>query len=137
AFGPAPFRVEARLDAGRLDAAAVESEELVTRFAGSYHAWYLRGRILRARREHERAVAALDRALALDPASVGARLEKAESLFELGRVEEAKPLVDAVTAEAPHLEPAWYLGGRVLRRLGRLGEAKASFERALALDPKS
>lgn len=79
---------------------------------------------------YEQALAAYDRAIALDPAFTDARLHRAATMEELGRPDEAQDAYRAL----PGAEPLVALGAMALGAL-ELDEAAGLFDRALALQP--
>ena len=74
-----------------------------------------------------------DRALALKP-TPGARHNRAQALFALGRLREAKLELDTVVAAQPDLHAAWSLLGSVLSAQGD-AKAEQAYRRALMLRP--
>jgi tetratricopeptide (TPR) repeat protein len=83
------------------------------------------------------ALAACDRATALDPNSASAWLWKGSVLNNLGRNVEALAACDRATALDPNSASAWLFKGRTLTDLGRNVEALAACDRAIELDPNS
>ena len=85
--------------------------------------------------EAEGALAAFDRALALDPASADARREKSLALEKLGRLKEA----EAELLEAVELRPDYWANQNALGvhywRHGRYGEAERAFRKVVELVP--
>jgi tetratricopeptide (TPR) repeat protein len=86
--------------------------------------------------EHYRkAQAAFERALALQPDQIDARIYMANMFTDTGRVEKAVPLLrDALTANPNHAEIHWELG-YAYRFAGMLQESVSESERARQLDP--
>jgi len=80
----------------------------------------------------EEALSACERALTLDPARLDARINHATALLALGRAEEARRELEGL--DVPQ---ALVQRGLACMVLGRHGEALASYERALTLDPGS
>lgn len=98
-------------------------------------AWVEEGRRLERQERNTSALAAYDRALALDPAFEPAWMRKALLLEELDRVEEALAAYAALLERHPsHLAACSNRAGLFLQE-GRLDEALASLELALAADP--
>ncbi|MEE4173189.1 MAG: tetratricopeptide repeat protein [Xanthomonadales bacterium] len=85
----------------------------------------------------EKALEAANRALALDPDNVEARLGLASEKMNAGNRQEALRLYDEVIQLQPSLATAWQWRGRALAREGRIEDALASYERAMSLDPRS
>lgn len=134
-FGVHFLAAEVTFDLGELDRADAQSSDLVTRWPGSYHSWHLRGRVLRSRRDHARAVDAFERALAIRPEAIGSRLLLAESELDLGHSAVADVVTRELVLRAPTSDHAWFLRGRALRAGKRFAEAVAAFDRALLLRP--
>ena len=82
------------------------------------------------------AIAALRHAVELQPVFVEARVKLGEALQATGRVGEAESAYLAALAEDPVRHPgAWNNLGMLYMGMGRLGEARTMFERALGLAP--
>ena len=84
---------------------------------------------------HEDALAAINRALALDASVPGAHHDRALTLHSLGRDEEALPSAREATRLDPDLFEAWLTEGAILASLGRIEEALPRFRRAVELRP--
>lgn len=80
-------------------------------------------------------LAALEQAIARDPADVGAWHERGTALFMLGRMADALASYERVIALAPQLAEPHDNRGLVLQRLGRFGEAIDSHAAAIARNP--
>ena len=91
------------------------------------------GNVLADVEEHDEALRSFRQALALQPGYRKALLSQAELLAKTGRAEAALACLDA--AEHRDSAEVALARGSVLRRAGRLDEALAAFEGALALDP--
>lgn len=81
------------------------------------------------------AVAAFERAVALTPQDVRARVKLAQTLSRLERHPEAVEQFRRVVEQAPEDADAHAMLGTELRWTGQTGEARAELERALSLDP--
>jgi len=106
-------------------------------------AWAHLGRSLSAsasfelggREEYAQARQSYEKALALLPSSIEARIYTANMYTDTGRVEQAVPLLrEALKANPNHAEVHWELG-YAYRFGGMLKESAAECERARALDP--
>lgn len=75
-----------------------------------------------------------DRAIALRPDAPGARHNRAQALFSLGRVAEARVELDELLAGNADLHAAWNLLGSVLAAQGD-ARAEQAYRRALMLRP--
>jgi adenylate cyclase len=86
---------------------------------------------------HERALPALDRALALNPNSADVRAMRGMVLNFLGRPEEGLKDIELAIRHNPH-HPDWYLIGigRAYYMLGRYEEAVPLIERLVAATPE-
>jgi len=101
-----------------------------------------RGSVLMALEAYDRAVAAFDQALGLDPGASGVWVSKAEALrlwaHDLGAQEKFAEALDAAE-EGLRLEPenpvAHAVKGAVLSVMGRCGEAVTALDEAIRLDP--
>jgi tetratricopeptide (TPR) repeat protein len=76
-----------------------------------------------------------DRALLLAPHYVDACNNRAVTLWNIGRFEEALAGFDSALSRRPDYVEAHFNRGNVLRDMLRLDEAMASFDRATAIDP--
>ena len=85
----------------------------------------------------DQAIAVLQKAKEMDPANPLARLRKAMALSHVHRDDEALEELLALQQLAPRESTVHVQMGKVLKKLGRLHEALASFNHALDLDPKS
>jgi adenylate cyclase len=110
--------------------------------------YILRGRAARAKGPagNTEAIGLFERALALDPRSVGAQAQLANAL--LSRVDgvtdstaadiaRAEGLIDQVLATSPRNLLAHFAKGQALRVQGRCGEASVEYETVLAYDRNS
>jgi tetratricopeptide (TPR) repeat protein len=90
-----------------------------------------------ARRRGDRAasLAHFEAASAVDPAQVGVKLERANDLRELGRLDEAESLLRTVLEEHPQHVGAVVGLGHVLRRRGDRTGSLAQFRAAGAANP--
>ena len=79
--------------------------------------------------------AAFEAALARDPTYVEARYGLALALQDLGMPAEALAEIDMLAAAYPVLPAIHYARGSMLADLNRADDARAAYERALALDP--
>jgi DNA-binding winged helix-turn-helix (wHTH) protein/TolB-like protein/Tfp pilus assembly protein PilF len=87
------------------------------------------------REQYHKARAAYERALAIQPAQLEAKIFLANLLVDTGKVEEAVPLLrDALKTNPNHAAAHWELG-YAYRFAGMLEESVAECERALQLDP--
>lgn len=86
-------------------------------------------------RRLDSALALLDRALRVRPASAEVLANRANVLNLLGRHREAQESAERAAALSPHSVEAQYNVGLALQSLGRPADALACYERALAIRP--
>ena len=85
--------------------------------------------------QYEKARAAYERALSLEPDRIETKIHMANLLTDTGRVEEAIPLLrDAIKTNPNHADAHWELG-YAYRHGGMLEESVKECERARELDP--
>jgi DNA-binding winged helix-turn-helix (wHTH) protein/TolB-like protein len=90
---------------------------------------------LEGRDYYQKAQAAFDRALGLQPAQIDTRVYLANFLTDTGRVEQAVPLLrESLKTNPNHAELHWELG-YAYRYAGMLNESVEECERARQLDP--
>ena len=86
-------------------------------------------------KQFESAVAAYDKAVALNPSYVDAWSNRGAALRALGQFESAVASYDKAIALNPSYIEAWYNRGNALRDLRQLEAALESYSRAIDLDP--
>lgn len=82
-----------------------------------------------------RALARLDRAIALRPDHPQVHSNRGNALFHLGRPAEALASYETASALAPDYVDAHYNRGNILYAMGRCEDAAASFDRCIVLRP--
>jgi tetratricopeptide (TPR) repeat protein len=92
------------------------------------------------RRQFERALGYLERALALEPGNPQVICEMAQTLAHLGRWPGALALYEQIQEVGPHISSqdlamAWRGRGFVLIEMEQLDEAEAAFHTSLELEP--
>jgi tetratricopeptide (TPR) repeat protein len=134
--GVIPVEAAARIREA-LEAAEGESAPVTaaTAIASAAQAWE-RAKTLRAAGRVEEALAACDRALAIDPLYAPAWCGKGDLLRERERYEEAVAAYDHALANDLLLAVAWYGKAQALNKLKLRDEALQAYERALGLEPK-
>ncbi|MBI5300426.1 MAG: tetratricopeptide repeat protein [Deltaproteobacteria bacterium] len=95
----------------------------------------MRGIVLGELNRNKEALAAYDRAIAIDPNFASAHSNRGNALSELGRNKEALAAYDRAIAIDPNFTLAHSNRGVVLRELNRNKEALATYDRAIAIDP--
>ena len=90
------------------------------------------------KRDHAKALASFDAALAKQPDLTAARFNRAVVLLRLGESAKASPELAKIWADesSPLRAEAAYHNGIALDRLGRAADAETWLGRALSLDPK-
>jgi tetratricopeptide (TPR) repeat protein len=86
--------------------------------------------VLRQRGKYAEALAACERALALDPSSTAAWSSKGAAMTEQGRYDEALVAHEQALTLDPNNIRAWNGKGYAMRRLGRIAESDAAYQRA-------
>lgn len=79
----------------------------------------------------------LDRKIALDPENFTAHFKRGNTLYKLGRKEEALACYDKALEINPENGKAYFNRGIVLSSLGRKEEALASYDKVLEINPNS
>lgn len=103
-----------------------------------FHLGFLK---VKARRYAE-AIGFLDQGSALEPTNPRFAFEKAISLMELRRRDEALALFETINLVGPHVSPlhlarAWRGRGSVLLEMGHLDRAEGAFQESLKFEPKN
>jgi len=126
------------LAAGGYEAAARMFERAIAAGGGGEAAHHANlGAALLGQNKRDEALAAYQRALALQPEYEEAHFSAALILLELGRLDEARPHLDRSLALRPGSAETHQALARLLARQGRAEEAIATYRRALALRPES
>jgi serine/threonine-protein kinase len=125
--------------------AAIEMLEKATSLAPNYApAWAHLGRAYTTsgslqyggREQYGKAQAAYEKAIALNPALVDARIYLANLLTDTGRVEQAVPLLRSVLKDSPNNAEAHWELGYAYRFAGMLKESVAECEKARQNNPQ-
>lgn len=125
------------LESNRLSEARRLFGDLVRRDAGDAEAWLILGTLDGAFGDVPSAMAALGRALALEPDYVDAHVGLGKMHLLQGRPGQALNALRDAVAFAPETTDAWLLLAGVYGRLDRFDEAEVASRRALALAPES
>lgn len=99
--------------------------------------WGTKSWVLHELGRTQQALEAAERALALNPASEFALVQRAAAWRRMGRDTEALRDSERAAAINPDFMAAWFSQGTVLRRMGQREAALAAYERAIARDPRS
>ncbi len=122
-----------RLD--RPETAGLYCDRHLELFPRDGEGWKLKGRIEVARREHRKALTAIERALQLLPDDVDLLLFKGYLLADLfGEFERALECYDRALLNRPGDPAIWIRKGRALHNLDQFRPAIACYNRALRLD---
>ncbi len=136
-------RVEDALAEGDIRRARRELRRAKRAFPGSIEVLEWEATILREQERPDDALRVLERILEREPARAWALLEKPSVLVDLGRFEEARPLLEAaVRGDVPDASPeelarAHYELGLCLDRAGEAADADREFREAERLAPDS
>jgi tetratricopeptide (TPR) repeat protein len=123
------------LDMQQLDEALGVAREATERFPLLPRLWLDLAQVHRTRREREKEIPPLERALQLSPAWGHASRQLADTHQRMGRYENAEKVLEQAIAAAP-LDPYNYgCLADVLHHLGRSDEAMDRLEHCLKLDP--
>ncbi len=121
--------------AGRMAECETALGELLAAHPDAVEALELLGAARGAQGRPGEALAALDRARALRPASASIRHNRAQALFALRRLEEARAELEKLVRMHDEYQPSWNLLGSVLAALGAAPAAERAYRRAIALGP--
>ena len=120
---------------GRVDEAETVLRSMLLSEPKHFRAHVELGQLLRRRGDRLAALASFETASALDSSKIGIKLEIANELRELGRVDEAETVLRSVLLGEPKHFRAHVELGHLLRQRGDLLAALVNFETASALDP--
>jgi predicted O-linked N-acetylglucosamine transferase (SPINDLY family) len=123
------------LQAGDLTGAEQACRELLARHPGSAPAWNLAGLVLHAKGQKVQAVAALERAVALEPGRAELHAHLAELRRQAGQPGPGAEAARVAVRLAPELAAGHVNLALCLQDLEQHAEAEQSFRRALALQP--
>jgi tetratricopeptide (TPR) repeat protein len=96
--------------------------------------WHGQGCAYCEREAYMEAVAAFDRAIALDPNYCQAWSNRGNALGATGRYAEALVSYDRAVAIAPQYHQAWFNRGLLLAEMMAYGNAMESYDRAIAIE---
>lgn len=125
----------ARYYLGNLPGAIEALRETVANPAATAECWCNFGVMLSNDGRHDEALAAFDRAIALDPAYPDPWWNRSNALWLAGRFEEAEQAGRDATRKKPDAPEAWLNLGMALVSLERREEAIACWEKAAELRP--
>ena len=119
---------------GQPDAARLQARELVATRPGEARSWYVLASVLTDRSEFDERLAALDRALALNPRFTAARDEKARHLALAGRFDQALAVCQPDADGAPPPPEIQARAAWILAQKGETAEAIGTMRAALDRD---
>jgi tetratricopeptide (TPR) repeat protein len=96
--------------------------------------WDKQGRDYAAIENYGKAIAAFDKAIALNPQYAEAWNHKGSALANSKRYAEAFAVFDKAVAVQPQYHQAWFNRGLLLTEMGAYGTAVESYDRAIALE---
>ena len=108
----------------------------LSRHPETFGLWNLQGVFLRMLQRRPEALAAFDRAITLNPAETGPRINRGNVLIDLGEGARAAEAFASLLETAPQDAVLHHHMGRALTVAGRQELAAASFRSALALKPQ-
>jgi Flp pilus assembly protein TadD len=117
------------------DTASAEFEKVIAADPEDASAIQYLGMIAQQQGDFAGAVAHFDRALELEPGDTELRLDRATALLEVGRVDEAKTVLDQIMVEEPDNARANLFSGVAAYRTGDYEGAIVKLDRARQLDP--
>jgi tetratricopeptide (TPR) repeat protein len=98
--------------------------------------WFAASHIAMALKEPERALAAIERAAAIDPSNIRYAIQRAQCLLALGQRAAALAAATAVAASAGRDASAWDAVGTLRSFAADQQGALAAYDRAVALEPE-
>jgi tetratricopeptide (TPR) repeat protein len=113
-------------DIGRFDEAMAVMETVLAAAPDDAASWCIAGQICLGAHDWARAADHLQRAVALSPDAVDARMDLALAWLELGRYEEVLALSDHLISQIPDYGSGHVMRARALEGLGRPMEAQAA-----------
>jgi protein O-GlcNAc transferase len=141
---PTPSAVDAMFQralrlhqSGRLAEAERIYEQVLGSSPDHFDALHLLGLVAVQTGRPQRAIALIDRAIAINPGFAAAHANRAKTLNDLARREEALAACLVALSCDPQCLGAHINQGNALDGLGRSEEAVASYDRALQLDPNA
>ncbi|MGR8919040.1 MAG: XrtA/PEP-CTERM system TPR-repeat protein PrsT, partial [Gammaproteobacteria bacterium] len=120
---------------GNVEQALAANAKATGRGAGRAWLYKLLGLSQARRGDNEAALSAFDAALELDPAAQDALLMAAYTQIQLGRIEQAREVVDRLRVQHPESAAYENIAGALATMRGDRGAAAAHFERAAAITP--
>ncbi len=124
------------MQAGDWRTADATCERLTVQYPNFAAGWFAASHIAMALRSPANSLAAIDRALAVEPLNVGFLTHRAQCLLALNRRQDALNMTDAVERCAPTNPAIWDAIGMVRTGANEHRGALAAYERAVALAPQ-
>ncbi|MDT8320183.1 MAG: sulfotransferase [Xanthomonadales bacterium] len=132
---PLEAKARALMRRGDLRAAAAACRELNRRHPGYVLGWHIASHLALRMGNAPAALAAIAKALAIEPDSTAGLLQRGLCLARLGHIEELAATVERLRARRLHTAWEHSTLGMLLTRLERRQEAVACYERAALLEP--
>ncbi|MBB6426555.1 tetratricopeptide repeat-containing sulfotransferase family protein [Sphingopyxis sp. JAI128] len=120
---------------GQFEAAAEAYDYVIGKFPDDFESWNNLGNARQLLGDVDGGIAALERAVALDPTAPPARINLASALTAGGRDEEAERILRTAASDFPDDARVLYELYGILKRRRRDGEALSLLEDAARLDP--
>jgi lipoprotein NlpI len=128
-------KAKAAYRAGKAVEALAMADKAVTANPKAPQAWFFRGQLHTAMRDHSKALTDFDQVLKLDPGSVSAYQERGAVHFRAGHIKESitdfDKFLDLVPAQAPH----HWQRGISLYYAGRFEDGRKQFELHQTVNP--
>jgi tetratricopeptide (TPR) repeat protein len=121
---------------GRLDEADQFFRAVVTRDPGHVHGWRGLGLVARERGDHAEALEHFRKAAALDPTQIWTVQDVAAELQQLGRTEEAEPLLKSLVDSRPNSADALLAYALGIRHRTSASDHIRMLEKAIELEPR-
>lgn len=115
--------------------AAAAAQQLNRQFPGYAPGWYSTSQLAMRLNDNAVALAAIARALALQPDEPAWLLQQANCLMRAGRVNQARPIVESLCESSLHTAYQYATLGLLLSRLDRQEQALPMYRRAVELEP--
>src|SRR5690349_11770103 len=136
-YGDAHFRLGIALEkAGNVGEAIAAYHRATELLPSLTEAWFRAGALVYTLGHRDEAIGCFRRAAATGGKSAFGRLGKARALLTEDRNQEAEQVLRETLVADPNNAMAYDLLGNLLSDFGRFGEARACFERTIALAPQ-
>ena len=116
--------------------AAEYADKVLANDASNGFAWSILGEAKRLEGDNKGSLEAFNKAVALQPGDVRARLGKASTLLSLGKLDEAQQEVEVVRKKSPDMPLALYLKAAIAFQEKKYQAAEDALNKALSVAPK-